>query len=56
MTENNDTPMSEWFHRLFPRARDANELVPLYALHTLLGDWEVHTPAKPGRPGDGWAT
>jgi hypothetical protein len=46
MTENNDTPMSEWFRRLFPQAQDANELVSLYALHTLLGDWEVHTPIK----------
>src|SRR5262245_18468975 len=46
MTENNDTPMSEWFRRLFPQARDANELVSLYSLHTLLGDWEVHTPIK----------
>lgn len=38
--------MAEWYTRLFPDAESEDNLVLLYSFHTLLGDWELHTPVK----------
>jgi hypothetical protein len=38
--------MSHWYSAMFPEADNEAELMSIYSLHAILGDWEIQTAVK----------